>query len=127
MTVTVTDTVEDTVADTATGTATGTAPAPAPADPGAAVRLAERVAGVAAAVPDVAALAAGPHNQVVTYRPGPPLTGVAIRPDEVEIGVVARFGRPLPEIADEVRTAVRPWTGERPVTVLIADITDAGD
>src|SRR5690606_24097024 len=61
--------------------------------------LAERVR----ACPDVADLAAGPFGTIATYLPGGKVSGVAVRPGEVEIAIVARYGRPLPRIAEEVR------------------------
>ncbi|WP_131741445.1 hypothetical protein [Actinomadura roseirufa] len=93
-----------------------TAPARAPAD------LAESIAAVVLARPDVAALTAGPRGRIMTYRAGLPLAGVAIRPGRVEIGVVARGGRPLAETADDVRRAAGPLAGDRAVDVLIGDV-----
>lgn len=80
--------------------------------------LAERVGDAVNALPDVTGLSA----LVATYRVGTPVTGVAVRDDVVEIAVVVRFGRPLEEVADEVRAAARPLAGSRRVDVLIADI-----
>ncbi|MFF5258419.1 hypothetical protein ACFY4C_05695 [Actinomadura viridis] len=90
------------------------------------VGLAERIAAAVTALPDVAGLTAGPHGRVVTYRVGAPYAGVAVREREVEVGVVARRGRPLAEIAEAVRAAALPLAGDLPVDVLIADITETG-
>ncbi|GLZ08613.1 hypothetical protein Acsp03_60790 [Actinomadura sp. NBRC 104412] len=87
-------------------------------------RRAERIGAAVTALPDVAGLSAGPRAQVVTYRIGLPYTGVAVRDGEIEVGVVARRGRPLPQVADAVRGAVLPLAGGLPVNVLIADIQD---
>ncbi|RFU42713.1 hypothetical protein DZF91_05095 [Actinomadura logoneensis] len=109
---------------------TGTAPVPAPGagssgSPGvSSADLAERVAAAVTALPDVAGLSTGRSAMLVTYRVGAPVTGVAVRDDAVEIGVVARFGRPLGQIADEVRAVAEPLADERRVDVLIADIID---
>ncbi|MFI0479275.1 hypothetical protein [Actinomadura sp. 9N215] len=86
--------------------------------------LADQVAEAAMACPDVRTLSSGPHGRVATYRAGLPLAGVAVRDGEVEVGVVVRYGRPLPEIAEDVRRLVRPLAGRRTVDVLIADLTD---
>ncbi|WP_329522116.1 hypothetical protein [Spirillospora sp. NBC_01491] len=92
-----------------------------------AAELAERIAGTVEDLPDVAGLTAGPHVRVVTYRVGMPVTGVAVRDDEVEVGVVVRVGTPVTGVADAVRTAVTPLAGGRPVHVLIGDIDDGDD
>ncbi|TDB88603.1 hypothetical protein E1266_31025 [Actinomadura sp. 7K534] len=73
---------------------------------------------------DVLGLTSGPRGWIATYRPGPPLAGVAVRSGEVEVGVVVRYGRPCMEIADDVRRLVRPLAGGRRVTVLIGDLAE---
>ncbi|WP_019629440.1 hypothetical protein [Actinomadura atramentaria] len=83
---------------------------------------ARRVADAARSVAGVADLTAGPHGRIVTFRVGPPLPGVAVRADAVEIGVVARPDRPLPRLAADVRAAARPHAGGRRVDVLVADV-----
>ncbi|MBW8483805.1 hypothetical protein K1Y72_15565 [Actinomadura sp. PM05-2] len=85
------------------------------------------MAAAVAALPDVAGLTAGPRGRVVTYRVGAPVTGVAVRDGRVEVGVVARFGRPLAEIGDAVRTAAAPLAEGREVDVLIGDIAGPAD
>ncbi|GAA0579081.1 hypothetical protein GCM10009546_46920 [Actinomadura livida] len=91
---------------------------------GAVVELASRIGAAATGCPDVLGLTSGPRGWIATYRPGPPLAGVAVRPGEIEVGVVVRYGRPCAEIADDVRRLVRPLAGGRRVTVLIGDIAD---
>lgn len=85
-------------------------------------KLADEIAERVRHCPDVARLSSGPFGTVATYLPGARLLGIALRDDEVEIAVVARSGRPLPEIADEVRDAVGPLVGDRPVHVIIDDL-----
>ena len=75
-----------------------------------------------AACPVVAGLAGGSFGEVATYLPGRRLLGVRLAGEELEIHVVARWGTPLPEVADAVRTAVSPLVGGRAVTVFIDDI-----
>ncbi|MCK2212737.1 hypothetical protein MF672_002845 [Actinomadura sp. ATCC 31491] len=82
--------------------------------------IAERVRACAG----VAGLSGGPFGTVATYLPGERLTGVSADAGTVEIALVARAGRPLPETADEVRRAVADLAGDRPVNVRIDDITD---
>ncbi|MFE3455073.1 hypothetical protein ACFXJ8_39730 [Nonomuraea sp. NPDC059194] len=90
-------------------------------DDGLAQAIAERVRGC----PHVVALSGGPFGAVATYLPGRRLPGVAVRDDEVEIAIVARGGQPVFITADEVRAAVAPMVGGRPVNVAIDDLEDS--
>jgi hypothetical protein len=67
-----------------------------------------------------------PGIPVATYLPGRKVSGVAVRAGEVEICVVVRYGRPLPQIAARVRQAVAPLVPGRAVDVVIGDITPPG-
>ncbi|PRX95747.1 Asp23/Gls24 family envelope stress response protein [Allonocardiopsis opalescens] len=87
--------------------------------------LAARIGARARSCPDVARLSGGPYGAVATYLPGERLTGVAVRADAVEVWVVARYGRPLPEIAEQVRAAVAAEVPGRRVDVGIGDIVAA--
>ena len=70
-------------------------------------------------------LSAGPFGTTVTYLPGERLPGVAVTDDEVEISVVAELGRPLPELAEQVRRAVTDLAGGRRINVRIHDVVQA--
>lgn len=86
-------------------------------------RIAERVL----TCPDVADLSRGPFGVVATYLPGGLVPGVAVRDDAIEVDIVARYGRPLPEVADLVRDAIGDLAGGRRVDVTIVDVvTDDG-
>ncbi|REE98658.1 hypothetical protein [Thermomonospora umbrina] len=89
--------------------------------------LAERIAETAADCPGVVELSAGPWGHVVTYRPGLPLRGVAMRDDEVQVSIVVRPDRPVTETAQAVGAAVAPLAGGRDVNVIIADLADPAD
>ncbi|MEV0973131.1 Asp23/Gls24 family envelope stress response protein [Microtetraspora glauca] len=98
------------------------APDPAPGPPltGADVkRIAER----AASCPDVVALSGGPFGTVAAYLPGETVPGISVRETEIEIHATVRYGRPIPEIAAEIRDAVAPLTGGRHVNVTVDDVT----
>ena len=99
--------------------------APAPAE---AAELADLIVAAVTSCPGVAGLTQIPGRPVATYLPGRTVSGVAVRAGEVEICVVARYGPPLPQIAEQVRQAVEPLVPDRVVDVVIADITvpDAG-
>ena len=85
--------------------------------------LADLIAAAVTGCPDVARLTQIPGRPVATYLPGRTVSGVAVRPAEVEICVVARFGPPLPQVAAAVRRAVEPLVPGWAVDVVIADIT----
>lgn len=91
-----------------------------------AAELADRIAAAVTSCPGVAALTQLPGIPVATYLPGRIVSGVAIRPGEVEICVVARYGSPLPQIAEHVRQAVAALAPGRVVDVVIGDITLPG-
>ncbi|MQA95439.1 MAG: hypothetical protein GEV11_12600 [Streptosporangiales bacterium] len=78
-------------------------------------------------VPGVAGLTAGPLGVVATYLPGERVDGVAVRDDEVEVDIVAEYGRPLPPLAERVRAVVRPLSAGRTVTVVVADLAVPAD
>jgi hypothetical protein len=87
----------------------------------------EAVAAAAQACPLVAGLAGGRFGEVATYRPGRRILGVREADGAVEVHIVARWGTPLPQIADTVREAVTPYAGGVPVAVFIDDIELPGD
>jgi len=85
--------------------------------------LADQIAVTVTRCPDVAGLTQNPGIPVATYLPGRTVSGVAVRPAEVEICLVARYGRPLAQVATQVRQAVEPLVPGRVVDVVIGDIT----
>jgi len=93
---------------------------PAPAE---VAELADLIAGAVSSCPAVAGLTQIPGIPVATYLPGRTVSGVAVRAGEVEVCVVARYGLPLPQIAEQVRQAVAPLVPDRVVDVVVGDIT----
>jgi uncharacterized alkaline shock family protein YloU len=85
--------------------------------------LADRIAATVTTCPDVAGLIENPGSPVATYLLRRTVSGVAVRPTQVEISVVARYGLPLPQVAAQVREAVQPLVPGRVVDVTIGDIT----
>lgn len=100
-------------------TTTATDAAGAPVDEPA---LAELIAAAVQAVPGVAGLHGGAFGEIATYLPGSQLAGVRLTGDRVQIHLTALAGYPVHDLADAVRGAVRPLTGQ-PVDVTIEDIT----
>jgi uncharacterized alkaline shock family protein YloU len=96
---------------------------PAPSET---AELADRIVAAVTSCPGVTGLTQIPGAPVATYLPGRTVSGVAVRAAEVEICVVARYGRPLPQIAEQVRRAVAPLVPGRVVDVVIGDITMPG-
>jgi uncharacterized alkaline shock family protein YloU len=82
----------------------------------------DKVAAAALGCPLVANLTGGRFVEAATYLPGRRLVGVRAGDDGIEVHVVARWGKPLPEVADAVRRAVSPHAAGRPVAVFIDDI-----
>lgn len=94
--------------------------APAAADP-------DAVVDAALACPDVARMWAGAVGEVACYLPGRRVPGVRLTDDGVEVHVVARWGRPLPEVASAVRAAVAPVAPGAVVDVFVDDLEPPSD
>ena len=87
----------------------------------------EAVAAAARGCPLIADLSGGRFGEIATYLPGRRILGVREVEGTVEVHVVARWGTPLPEVADVVRAAVTPHAGGLPVAVFIEDIEVPGE
>ncbi|MDS1271960.1 hypothetical protein RIF23_16835 [Lipingzhangella sp. LS1_29] len=83
---------------------------------------AQRVADRVRECPGVVGLSTGPFGTLVTPVVGGTIPGVLLREDSVELGVVARYGPPLPATATELRRAVRPLVPGREVHVSFVDL-----
>lgn len=83
-----------------------------------------RVAEAVLSHPSVAALHGGRHGVITTPMPGRKITGVRWEngADPVEIGVVLRLDRPLPEVVGELRARVRSVLGSKPVDITVVDV-----
>lgn len=97
--------------------------------PGAAERdaLAERVAAAVAAHPSVAGLHGGRYNDVASYLASGRLVGVRIGAagEPVEVGVVLRIDRPIPDVVAELRHTVSALCGGARVDVTVGDVATA--
>ncbi|CAN5791332.1 hypothetical protein BH24ACT2_BH24ACT2_04720 [soil metagenome] len=72
--------------------------------------------------PSVVRLVPGSSVEVATYLPGRRVPGVRVHDGVLEVHVAARYGQPLPEVADEVRRALAEVVGRHPVAVFIDDL-----
>jgi hypothetical protein len=86
---------------------------------------ADAVAQAVLACPVVVELA---DEGLATFLPGRRVRGVRLDDDGCEVAVVLRLdGRPLPELAEQVRTAALGAADGRPVDVLVADVLTADE
>lgn len=85
---------------------------------------ADAIAAAALACPGVSGLHGGALNEFAAYLPGRSVAGVRLAEEHVEVHLVARYGTVLPSLAEEVRAAVLPLAGGRPVEIHIDDIND---
>jgi uncharacterized alkaline shock family protein YloU len=103
-------------------------PAPSP------LEIARSVAGAARAHDDVVDLDAGLAREFATYGLGGRVPGVRVERDQhgtqVRLRIVVRYGRPIPDVGDEVRERVEAaLVGvDRPaVHVHVADVAQVVD
>jgi hypothetical protein len=91
--------------------------------------VAERVAAAVVAHPSVARLDGGRYNDVATYLATGRLVGVRIGgPGEpVEVAVVLRLDRPIPDVVAALRATVSALCGGRPVDITVADVATDDD
>ncbi|WP_017605735.1 Asp23/Gls24 family envelope stress response protein [Nocardiopsis alkaliphila] len=85
-------------------------------------RTARALAEAAVRFPDVVELSSGAFGTLGTPVRGGRISGVTVRDDHVEIGVVVKYGRPLPEIATELRRDLAALAGGRVVHVSVEDV-----
>ena len=90
-------------------------------------RTALEIAEAAVRFPDVVKLSSGAFGVLSTPVRGGRVQGVMVRDEHIEIGVVVRYGRPLPEIATELRRGLAPLAGGRAVHVSVEDVVAGFD
>ena len=71
----------------------------------------------------------GRWAEAATYEGGEKVSGVVVKPEEVEIHIVARYPlpKPIPKIAGEIMERVGPQAGGRRTTVVVEDLEVAED
>jgi hypothetical protein len=91
--------------------------------------LAERVSAAVLAVPGVAGPHGGRYNEIATFRAGGRLVGVRVGEgaEPVEVGVVLRLDRPIPEVVAQLRGLVSGLCGGAAVDITVGDVVAAGD
>ncbi|MEU6645474.1 hypothetical protein ABZ863_23375 [Saccharomonospora sp. NPDC046836] len=90
-------------------------------------QLADAIATEVSTHPSVVRLDGGALGTLATYLPRRKIVGVRVtEPDEpIDIGVVLRLGRRLPEVTGELRERVRAIAGNVPVNVTVTDVVPA--
>ena len=93
------------------------------------IELARAASLAALATEGVHSLGKGRFAEAATYEGGEKVSGVVVRPDEVEVHIVARYPlpRPIPEIAGSIIERVAPEAGGRRTTVVVEDLEVADD
>jgi uncharacterized alkaline shock family protein YloU len=84
-----------------------------------------RAASVAAlATEGVHSMGRGRFVEAATYEGGEKVSGVVVRPEELEIHIVARYPlpKPIPEIARGIMERVAPQAGDRKTVVVVEDL-----
>jgi uncharacterized alkaline shock family protein YloU len=93
------------------------------------IELARAASLAALATEGVHSLGKGRFAEAATYEGSEKVSGVVVKPDEVEVHIVARYPlpRPIPEIAQSIRERVAPEAGGRRTTVVVEDLEVAND
>ena len=71
----------------------------------------------------------GRFVEAATYEGGEKVSGVVVKPEELEIHIVARYPlpKPIPEISRSIMERVAPQVGDRRTTVVVEDLEVADD
>jgi hypothetical protein len=66
----------------------------------------------------------GRFVEAATYEGGEKVSGVVVRPEDLEIHIVARYPlpEPIPEIARSIMERVAPQAGGRKTVVVVEDL-----
>jgi hypothetical protein len=88
------------------------------------LELARAAAQAALATDGVYSLGRGRYVEAATYEGTEKVSGVVVKPDEVEIHIVARYPlpSPIPEISRSIIERVAPRAGDRRIVVVVDDL-----
>ena len=91
--------------------------------------LARAVSAAALATDGVYSLGTGRYAEAATYEGGEKVSGVVVKPDDVEVHIVASYplAKPIPELAQLIRDRVAAEAGERRTSVVVEDIEVASE
>jgi hypothetical protein len=93
------------------------------------LQLARAAAEAALATEGVHSMGRGRFVEAATYEGGEKVSGVVVKPEELEIHIVARYPlpKPIPEISRSIMERVAPQAGGRRTTVVVEDLEVADD
>jgi len=93
------------------------------------IQLARVASAAALATEGVHAMGTGRYVEAATYEGGEKVSGVVVKPDEVEVHIVARYPlpKPIPQIASNIMERVSPQAGGRRTMVVVEDLEVAED
>jgi hypothetical protein len=88
------------------------------------LELARAAVQAALATEGVHSLGRGRYVEAATYEGNEKVSGAVVRPDEVEIHIVASYPlpKPIPEISRSIMERVAPRAGDRRIVVVIEDL-----
>ena len=91
--------------------------------------MARAASEAALATEGVHSMGRGRWVEAATYEGGEKVSGVVVRPEELEIHIVARYPlpKPIPEIAGDIMERVAPRAGARKTHVVVDDLEVAED
>jgi hypothetical protein len=88
------------------------------------LELARAAVQAALATDGVYSMGRGRYVEAATYEGNEKVSGVVVKPDEVEIHIVARYPlpSPIPEISRSIIERVAPRAGDRRIVVAVDDL-----
>jgi hypothetical protein len=84
----------------------------------------DAVFGAVQACAGVSGLSGGLFGEVGSYLPGRRVPGVIVRPDSVQVQVVARWGATTRDLLRQITCVLTPLVKGRQVEIVVADIDD---
>lgn len=87
----------------------------------------DALAAAVLAVPGVSGLSGGALGDIASYLPGRQVSGIRVRPDGITVAIVAEYGRSLPQLSTDIRSAVARLSHGRPCNVLVEDVVAPRD
>jgi uncharacterized alkaline shock family protein YloU len=93
------------------------------------LQLARAASEAALATEGVHSMGRGRFVEAATYEGGEKVSGVVVKPEELEIHIVARYPlpKPIPEIARSIMERVAPQAGDRKTVVVVEDLEVADE
>ncbi len=93
------------------------------------LQIARAASEAALATEGVYSMGSGRFVEAATYEGGEKVTGVVVKPDELEIHIVARYPlpKPIPEISKNIMERVALHAGDRKTLVVVDDLEVGAD